>query len=370
MNPAASSRTRHWNPPRLTLAVLLLAVSLGALWYSLNSTGIARTDPSESQVGEPSADHVHDSHGPLEQFDLENIQVPADELRAGGPPKDGIPALTSADVRPADQRLPGIDGQHPPRFVPASEASFLRPDDRVVGVEIAGEARAYPIRVLTWHEIINDVVGKIPIAVIYCPLCDSASVVDRRVNERTLEFGVSGLLHQSNIVLYDRSDMALWSQVGLRAISGPLAGHSLNHMTTGWALTAWDRWRQAHPDTSVLSLQTGHRRDYSRSPYKAYFEHDRLMFPVPGVKPKLPNKEPVIGIRVGEKAKAYPLREIRKAGGVIKDNIADQPITIEADDNGVSVSQAPDGAQVVHTFWFTWSAFWPDTELYEAPNAK
>jgi len=139
------------------------------------------------------------------QFDLRNLTIPMDQLLHGGPPKDGIPALTE------------------PKTVRVARADFLLPDDRIVAVTKNDESRAYPIRLLNWHEIVNDTLGGVPIAVVYCPLCDSVTVVDRRMDGAALEFGVSGMLYQSNVLMYDRTHNALWSFIrsgshGLRRI--------------------------------------------------------------------------------------------------------------------------------------------------------
>ncbi len=210
-------------------------------------------------------------------FNTENLQINWRDVRAGGPPKDGIPALTL------------------PAFVPVQATGYFREDDRVVVVDIEGDVRGYPFSILNWHEAVNDVVGGVPLAVIYCPLCDSVSVVDRRIQGDTLEFGISGLLYESNVLLYDRTHNALWSQVGLEAVSGPYAGQSLKHQP--WSIMRFDTFRQQHPDAEVLSMDTGHQRNYAHNPYQRYFESGRLMFPVSKRDRRLPDKEPVIGIR-------------------------------------------------------------------------
>lgn len=282
---------------------------------------------------------------PGSAFNLENLQVPAERLLSGGPPKDGIPALVD------------------PPVVPVAEADFLRPDDRVVGIVIKNESRAYPINVLTWHEAINDTVGGVPIVVIYCPLCDSVSVVDRRLDGKTYTFGISGLLLNSNVLLYDRTDQALWSQVGLEALSGPNAGKSLKHLP--WELTTFKDWRASHPKATVVNFNTGHERDYARNPYANYFTTDELMFPVEPLDDRLPKKERVIGVAVGKTAKAYPLQTIQQAkDGTVRDVVEGKPLVLKLEPSGaVKVVDAPADAKVVHTFWFAWAAFHPNTDV-------
>src|SRR5206468_3246489 len=161
-------------------------------------------------------------------FDLSKATVRQDEILPGGPPRDGIPAI--------DQ----------PRFVKPGEASFLREDDRIVGVKVDNEKRAYPLRILAWHEIVNDQIGDRAIAVTYCPLTGTGIVFDRRVNGRKLTFGVSGLLYQSNLLMYDRETESLWPQVAMKAVSGSQVGAELRWLPSEH--TTWRAWREAHPD--------------------------------------------------------------------------------------------------------------------------
>ncbi|PJA16725.1 MAG: hypothetical protein CO113_15630 [Elusimicrobia bacterium CG_4_9_14_3_um_filter_62_55] len=147
----------------------------------------------------------------LNGFDLEGSLVPAADIHRGGPPKDGIPALSD------------------PRFVAAADAE-LSPEDRVVGVASGGVAKAYPIRILNWHEVVNDAFGARRIAVTYCPLCGTAMVFDAVAGGRRRAFGVSGLLYNSDVLLYDRESESLWSQVLKRAVSGPEKGTALTQI--------------------------------------------------------------------------------------------------------------------------------------------
>ena len=222
-------------------------------------------------------------------FDLSNATIPTDQIRAGGPPKDGIPALTD------------------PTMVPADRAGYLRPDDRVIGYAADGEARAYPLRVLNYHEIVNDRVAGTPIAVTYCPLCDSAAIFDRRTPVGLREFGVSGLLYNSNVLMYDRGGQpeSLWSQVLGAGVSGPAAGKRLTALPV--ELTTWRDWSERYPQTSVLSAETGHPRDYRSNPYDGYLTSPGVMFPVTSTSDRLPAKQLVLGVWVGDTSKAYPL---------------------------------------------------------------
>lgn len=313
-----------WAPALTGVVVLLTAVTVFA------QSGSKQTERGDA----------------LAQFNTTDLTIPRDQILSGGPPKDGIPSLTD------------------PKLVPVAEAKFAD-DDRMAVVTVGETTRAYPIKILTWHEAINDKLGDVPIALIYCPLCDSVSVVDRRMGDQVLEFGISGLLHNSNVLLYDRKHDALWSQVSLTAISGPYAGKSLKHLP--WQITTFDALKKKHPKAAVVSTDTGHRRDYARNPYAQYFANDRLLFPVAHHDHRLKHKEPVIGIQIGDHTKAYPVAQIAKAGGEVTDRLGDHEITLKADDVGnVAVVNAPADAHTVHTFWFAWVAFHPKTAVYKA----
>ena len=282
------------------------------------------------------------------EFNLDNLVIPGEWITFGGPPKDGISALRD------------------PEHVAMESCDRLEDDDRVVGIVVGDEARAYPLRVLLYHEIVNDEIGGTPVAIVYCPLCDSVTAVDRRLDGVVREFGVSGLLVNSNILLYDRSDDSLWSQVGLTAISGPNAGRSLRHLP--WEITTAAAWRTRHPDSTVMSFETGHDRDYDRNPYRNYFDSDDApRFPVANADDRLQRRDLVIGVRLGDTIRAYPVATIRNAAdGLVRDSIEGQAVVLSAGPDGESVRivEAPTDALVVHTFWFAWVAFHPDTEVY------
>ena len=287
----------------------------------------------------------------LTEFDTDRLTIPRSEILSGGPGKDGIPALTH------------------PRTIPVGEAGDFAADERVVVVRLGGETRAYPLSILNWHEVVNETIGRTPFAVVYCPLCDSVSVVDRRIDGETLEFGVSGRLYQSNVLLYDRTHDALWSQVGLTAVSGPYAGRALLHLP--WEIMPMQRLREQHPEARVLSPQTGHRRDYARNPYDTYFKAGRLSFPITRIDTRLRRMDPVIGIRIGELTRAYPISRIqRQKDGRLVDEFGDERLVLEAGKDGsIAVVEHPAAAQVVHTFWFAWATLQPDTEIY-APKGR
>ena len=282
-------------------------------------------------------------------FDLRNATIPRDAIRAGGPPKDGIPALTN------------------PTFVDVNEADYLSPTDRVVGVNFDSEARAYPIRILNYHEIVNDQIGDIPFAVTYCPLCDSAAVFDRRTPVGERVFGVSGLLYNSNVLMYDRGGQpeSLWSQVLGEGVSGPAAGKKLNVLPM--ELVTWKEWRDKHPTTKVLSNKTGHARDYRNSPYARYFKTPNLMFPVRPLDRSLPAKTPILAVWTDAgKANAHLITMPESGKSSTREYTLggkSYAIAFNGTEKTARVIDFDEGVFWMHSFWFAWSAFHPETEI-------
>jgi Protein of unknown function (DUF3179) len=280
-------------------------------------------------------------------FDLSNATIPQNELLPGGPPRDGIPAI--------DQ----------PQFVGAREVNFLRDDDRVLSVKIDNEVRAYPLRILAWHEIVNDQIGDQAVAVTYCPLAGTGMVFDRRVNGSKLSFGVSGLLYQSDLVMYDRDTESLWPQIAMKAVSGANSGASLRWLPS--ENTTWRAWRDAYPDGEVLSTQTGFSRDYSGQAYASYERSGETMFPVRWSRRELSKKSWVIGIMNHDRTKAYALDELKKEKRV-QDNVTGQQIEIAYDPakESAEVTDKQTGKPIPYAmaYWFAWQAFYPKTELF------
>lgn len=289
--------------------------------------------------------------------------IPKDEILSGGPAKDGIPALTDPAVVSADE-------------------SGLNAADRVIGVEIAGEARAYPLRILNWHEIVNDTLGGQPIAVTYCPLCDSAVVFDREIGDQVREFGVSGLLYNSNVLMYDRQEdperESLWSQLMFAAVVGPAAEEGLELEMLPAQFTTWEAWSERFPDTTSLSFETGYRRNYGANPYTDYFQSSRLMFPVnpPGEEAAdladLPNKEPVIIISIDGALKGYPVSRLKEAlasgAKTLVDEFQGKEITFTAVDDARETFQVTNeqgnAAPIAFSFWFKFRAAHPQAEIF------
>ena len=241
-------------------------------------------------------------------FDLEGALVAAADIHRGGPPRDGIPSIDDPLFDDAD-------------------STFLRPDDWVIGVAIEGVARAYPIRILNWHEIVNDQIGAIPIAVTFCPLCGSGVVFDSRLAAGRAIFGVSGLLFNNDVLLYDRETESLFSQLSRQAISGPLRGDFLRVVPSEYA--RWRDWRARHPQSEVLSPRAnrGSARDYGRDPYAGYDKTARLFFPLTeaaqtaaaAAGDDLHPKESVLGVIVGGRGQGLSVfATARKRGGFFR----------------------------------------------------
>jgi len=295
--------------------------------------------------------HFSASAGPNNGFNVSNAIIPASEILAGGPPKDGIPALSD------------------PELIDAEAASYLKPDDRVIGVTMDGISRAYPIAILNWHEIVNDTINDQRYAVTFCPLCGTGVAFYSDIAGNTTDFGVSGLLYNSDVLLYDRKTESLWSQIMGQAVTGELVGEKLKAFPVSH--TTWRNWVEQHPDTQVLSTDTGYSRDYGRNPYRGYEQSRQLYF---GVNQRAPDtyhpKEQVIGLEIDGVYKAYPFAELEKNNqSQFKDSINGVSITIDWDRENRSVELFDSSGKRIagiQGFWFAWFAFHPDTLVFKA----
>jgi len=286
------------------------------------------------------------------ETDFSRTAVPFAEILSGGVPRDGIPAITA----PAMRRV-------------GAEARLAEADP-VMTVEIAGaEPRAYPLRYLTWHEIVNDTVEGVPIAVTFCPLCNSGLVFDRRLDGAVLEFGVSGLLRHSDLIMYDRQTFSWWQQFSGEAIVGRLTGHRLDPLVT-W-MEAWSAFAARKPDGLVMDEPPGHLRPYGRNPYVGYDSSARP-FLYRGEDP--PHGIPPLArvLRVGDRA--WPLERLEAEGEIEEVGLSiswrsgmasalDAAVIAEGRDVGqIRVRDARTGADVGHevVFAFVFHAFEPN----------
>jgi uncharacterized protein DUF3179 len=230
------------------------------------------------------------------------------ELRSGGPPPDGIPAIDH------------------PRFERAGQVRWLRPNEPVLVAEVNGETRAYPVQILIWHEIVNDTVGGIPVAVTYCPLCNTAIAYDRRTAGRVLDFGTSGKLFNSDLVAYDRQTRSLWVQFLGQTVAGVLTGTQL--LAYPMATVSWAEWCRANPTGWVLSHDTGFDRDYGTNPYPGYDDIHASPFLFSGkADGRLAAMTRVVGIDQGGDAVAVTLDDLRRQR-IVAVVVAGQPTVV------------------------------------------
>jgi hypothetical protein len=219
---------------------------------------------------------------------------------------------------------------------------------------------------MDWHEIVNDEFDGIAIGVTYCPLCGTGMAF--RPQAPVQQFGVSGLLYNSDVLLYDRETESLWSQIMGKAISGPQRGKKLDQVVLSH--TSWHDWQQRYPDTTVLSTETGYKRDYTRSPYLDYAGSKKLMFPVAATDERYHAKEWVLGVSVNGVHKAYPFAELIRTKRVVHDKLEGVEIEVRFDSGNHTAQVFDDnGKEIPATmvYWFAWVAFHPDTRVFVAP---
>ena len=281
-------------------------------------------------------------------FQYTNALIPISEIRSGGPPRDGIPALSN------------------PSFVTQFEAaSYMKDDDVVISVTHDNETRAYPFRILNWHEIVNDQIGDLHFAATYCPLCGTAIVFNRTVNDRILSFGVSGLLYLDNVLMYDHQTESLWSQLFLQSVTGSQFGTPLPFVPSAQML--YKSWREKFPEGKVLSDDTGHNRNYNVDPYADYFQNPDPLFPVGDIRNDLETKAWVYGVLVDD----FPIgfaRDKLPSGQAFELTVNGSQITILYDESSqnIQVTDTETGQPLtgLWSFWFAWQAFHPETDLW------
>jgi hypothetical protein len=334
-------------PLALVLLVLILA-GCGS-----DDEGASNPDPDATAGLSVSADEW--------RTDFTRHTVPLDQFLAGGPGKDGIPAIDD------------------PRFLPALEVGFLDRKEPVIELVLRGQARAYPLQILIWHEIVNDEVAGIPVAVTFCPLCNTSLVFDRRVDDRTLDFGTTGNLRNSDLVMYDRQTESWWQQFGGAGLVGEYAGTRLEVFPS--RIVAWEQFRREHPRGLVLSRDTGHSPPYGQNPYEGYDEvQSGPIFPTEEEGgDRLPKKERVVFLERGGEAVAVPFstlaerRVVRVELGGHRLVVRWRPGVASALDQA-SISQGRDvGTAEVREngrlvefdmpFWFAVAAFRPNTRV-------
>ncbi len=283
-------------------------------------------------------------------FNLDDTLVPVEEIHRGGPVKDGIPAIDH------------------PLFIKLELADYLTDESYVLGIIHKGIAKAYPINILNWHEVVNDQFKEEPVVITFCPLCGSGMAFSALIEGKTHSFGVSGLLYNSDVLIYDRQTHSLWSQLMYKAVSGKHKGKRLTSLPV--VHTTWLDWKTQNPETLVLSRETGYSRQYDHSPYQDYLKQPKLMFPVSASSRRYHPKEDVFGVEINGQYKVYPFIELEKSARKFTDIINGQSVIIRYSKQHRSAAVYDDqGKQLpgVRTFWFAWYAFYPETEVYTQP---
>ncbi len=371
----------NWNSMKWIFKIILISITLMLFAYCSDENNFSTSGSSES------IDTLQDSDN------SDEWSIPKDEVYDGGPGKDGIPSIDN------------------PSFIEINEVDFLENEDLVIGMKIDGQAKAYPHKIMNWHEIVNDQIAGQKVSITYCPLTGTAISWNRVINGQETTFGVSGLLYNSNLIPYDRKTDSRWSQMRMDCVYGDLKGEKPDNYQV--IETEWKTWKNMYPDSKVLSTQTGYRRDYDRYPYGDYKSSDKLLFPVNPEDNRLFSKERVLGIINDNKSKTYRFQLFSNSTRLIRDEFKGMTYLIVGNKTlnlltafNLSASNIPVntkfqsvenslpmivedsngnkydifGNQVTgpHTdyelvpansfigFWFSWGAFYPEPLIYEA----
>lgn len=408
-------RFRLWLSATAAAALLLTALSVVALEAPGAAVQSAQNDGTATPVPDAETEDgilTEDDRSPRLQSmtaswgtNWNRHSIDYAELLSGGPPRDGIPSIDD------------------PQFISGDAADWLADNEPVIALEIDGDARAYPLQILTWHEIVNDEVGGVPVVVTFCPLCNSAIVFDRRLDGDVYEFGTSGLLRHSDLVMYDRTTESLWQQFTGEAIVGDLTGAQLTFLPS--TIISFADFREAYPDGVILSRETGFRRSYGSNPYAGYDTIGQNPFLFLGDPDgRLPAMARVVTVSLDAVDVAYPYDVLGEVGvvhdapggvelvvfhtfgtasaldqaeiaasrdvgatGVFSPVVDGDLLTFTRDGDvfvddatgsmwnilGQAVAGPLAGERlepVVHGdhFWFSWAAFRPETEIYTIPT--
>ena len=312
----------------LLVTIALVAVACASPGGSASPGAGTSPDPGESPptVGGDTteAPNLNDLRVPTEGWstDFSIASVDLGEFQGGGPPKDGIPSIDE------------------PRFESIANAqAWLAPTSPVISLEVGGVARAYPMAILIWHEIANDTLGGVPVVVTFCPLCNTALVFERTLDGTVHDFGTTGNLRFSDLVMYDRQTESWWQQATGEAIVGELTGTRLPFLAS--QIISLSDFAAAYPDADVLSRETGHVRDYGRNPYPGYDQADQQPFLFDGVVDgRIAPKERVVTVLMGDEAVAFPYSELESVG-VVHDQIGGEPIVVFWEAGTASALDAP-----------------------------
>lgn len=304
---------------------------------------------------------------PSPPFDMTQSRLGAEAIVSAGMPKDGMQALHTPGVLQL-ARLDSLNRD--------PKKKYVMPGDLVIGVALGGAARAYPVGVLNWHEVVNDTLGGIPIVVSWNPLSGCAVVYDRRVGGERLQFGVSGLLYNSNLLMYDRREggegESLWSQLLGCAVTGPAAGREEKLIPLPASLTGWEVWRDLFPGTSIIDRDPAKIKLYKKKPYTTYYTSRKLRFPAEPLPEDggIPLKAPVVALSVGGEEHVYSVEGIAgRAGprGVWETEVGGERVEfrwVEKPRSVIALSgETALPLPAVYSFWFARYAMHPETEL-------
>ncbi len=274
-------------------------------------------------------------------------EVPLDEIISGGPPKDGIPPIDN------------------PKFVSVTDAKdFVEDSTLGILIKLNEDIRFYPYNILVWHEIVNDEVGGKPLSITFCPLCATGIVFEREVDSKILDFGTSGKLYQSNLVMYDRQSDTFWSQAEGRAIRGELFPTTLTRYPS--SIVEFSKAAKLNPNMKVLSTKTGYVRDYKRNPYQGYENTEDIYFPINHPDRRLPAKLVIYGISVDGKFKAYDYLKLidkKKLEDTLNGHKLEISVSLE-DEIVVFDNTANKRIVGFNSFWFSFATHNPDAEIW------
>jgi len=375
-------------------------------WVTM-AAALAITLPACSREATERSGDGSGDRPPSESGRLDEPLVDPDDIISGGPPPDGIPPIDD------------------PKFLAPEDATFLADREPVLAVEIDGDAKAYPLQIMTWHEIVNDEIAGMPVAVTYCPLCNTGIAFERpTIDGELLDFGTSGKVYNANLVMYDRQSGTYWAQATGQALVGPYSGEQLEFVPA--RILSFGDWRDEHPDGLVLSLDTGHERPYGENPYVGLDTSERPFLFAGDLDERLPATSRVLGIARAGDIVAFPYESVAADAvdgwAVVTEQVAGDPVVVfwkagtysaldterivsgrdvgaiaayrpEADGRpltfevgragivdretesvwsilGRAVSGPLEGEQLVpelaiDSFWFDWAAFHPETRIWE-----
>lgn len=337
--------------PKTFLQLLAAIVTLLIVFFVFSLP--AKLAPVHTELEEKSLSErlrVTQEGGKMEKGEKERKKLTLEELEKGCPWQDCVPSIDN------------------PKFISSEEAdTWLDEDEIVFGLIFKDEVKAYPKQILVWHEVVNDTVAGDPVLITFSTLSGTAAAFRRSLNGAETLFGVSGRLYNSNLILYDRSpEKNYWQQATGEAIIGPASEREEKLRSLPISTSTWKEWKTSHPETKVLSRDTGFTRTYGTLPYGNYEQEDTVYFTLAHTDTRLPPKEPVYGFYVGRYQKAYPA-SVLKDKQSLDDEIAGEKVVVTRAPDGMVVMSHTETGEVfipLYTFWFAWAAFYPNSLLY------